>query len=234
MPASELARIVRPEAGMNHLTFSLMLLLAAALKAQATPPENAADSLALASAAAVTEAAPAVTATTESAPAATAVSPTAVTSTVHTSAPTQPLFGPDLKRRTAPPANDALGGGSLVRYLGSMALLVLLFGGAWWLLKRLQGSRQGRQAPGLRMMSKLAISPRQSVVLVRVHGEDVLIGVTAERLNLLARYALLDGEDLPEGEQAEDDPAEMVMPLASADREVSRETLASFEEFTRP
>ena len=68
-----------------------------------------------------------------------------------------------------------------------MLLLVLaLIPAALWTLKRLQNIRPPGAARALELTGSLALGPRERVVMVRVDGRTLVLGVTAQQVTLLA------------------------------------------------
>lgn len=77
-------------------------------------------------------------------------------------------------------------GTMLLTTMGYLALLLGVIFLAYYLLKRfgIHGGFQG--GPGApRLLSRLMLGNRQSVVVVRFRGRDMVLGVTEERINLL-------------------------------------------------
>lgn len=72
-------------------------------------------------------------------------------------------------------------GGSLL----ALALVVGLILGLAWLLRRLPGSAALRGHPELRLVASLAVGMRERVVVVVAGGQQLVLGVTAERITLL-------------------------------------------------
>ncbi len=87
------------------------------------------------------------------------------------------------------PATTGLGG-----TLAALAVVVALILGLAWLVKRLPGTGL-RPLQGLRVVTSLAVGPRERVVLVDVGGQQLLLGVTAHNVTLLHTLPepLLDG-----------------------------------------
>ncbi|GIX37340.1 MAG: hypothetical protein KatS3mg127_0579 [Silanimonas sp.] len=77
------------------------------------------------------------------------------------------------------PQGAGLGGTLLA--LGLVVGLILLLA---WALRRLPGGGL-RPLPGLRVVASLAIGPRERVVLVDCGGQQLLLGVTQQTVNLL-------------------------------------------------
>ncbi len=118
--------------------------------------------------------------------------PVTIAESDHAPTTDSALFGPGVTPR--PEAPKTVGyGRSLWRYLGSMGLMVILLGGAAYGLNRWRRNHFGaNHGQSLTVTSRLTIDARHGAVLLRVHGEEVLVGLTADRMEVLGRYALLD------------------------------------------
>jgi flagellar protein FliO/FliZ len=72
---------------------------------------------------------------------------------------------------------------------------------AYYLLKRLGiqgwGAHGGKDGP--RLISRLALGARQSVTVVRFRDRDLLLGVTEDRVSLLADVEAGEDEDRASG-----------------------------------
>lgn len=92
-------------------------------------------------------------------------------------------------------------GTTILVTLGYLCLMLGVIFLAYYLLRRIGfqgwGAHGGKDAP--RLMSRLALGTRQSVAVVRFRGSDLLLGVTDERISLLA------SDDVDESE-ADDAP----------------------------
>lgn len=77
--------------------------------------------------------------------------------------------------------------------------LILLFGGVGvWYLKRKAIMTNGSQAlMQIKVLTQFHLAPRKTLMVVRVAGESLLLGVTENQICLLKTLSLLD-EDLPE------------------------------------
>jgi len=107
----------------------------------------------------------------------------------------QPVFStttPDQKIKAAPSIN--LWG----RMFGSLAIVLVIFGGCAYGFKKWPGSK--KLAVKNRMIEVLAqhyVGPRKSLAVVRVAGESVLVGITENSITMLKTLSLLD-EDVPQ------------------------------------
>ena len=74
--------------------------------------------------------------------------------------------------------------GSVIRAVLSLLLVLLIIFSLAFYLKRFQHLSSGT-AGSLKVISSLALSPRERVVLVQVGEEQLLLGVAANSVNLL-------------------------------------------------
>jgi flagellar protein FliO/FliZ len=93
------------------------------------------------------------------------------------------------------PAVDS--GTTILTTLGYLCLLLGVIFLAYYLLKRLGIQGWGAQGGpgGPRLMSRLMLGNRQSLVVVRFRGSDLLLGVTEERVSLLTEVEAGDGDE---------------------------------------
>ena len=94
-------------------------------------------------------------------------------------------------------ATPDLGGSLLQLGLGFLVVLAVLFA-SLWLLKRLT-SPQGRTPGLMRVISSLAVGPRERVVLMEVGDQWLLVGVGPghiSKIGELPRQALTPGTDV--------------------------------------
>jgi flagellar biosynthetic protein FliO len=83
------------------------------------------------------------------------------------------------------------------RMFGSLAIIILMIGGAVYGLKKWPGSQKlGVRNRMIEVIAQHHLGPKKSIAVVRVAGEAVLIGVTDNNISILKSLALLD-EDLP-------------------------------------
>jgi len=94
-------------------------------------------------------------------------------------------------------ANDARSAPWYRTGLGALAVVLALIGVVFVLARRwLPSARIGSDHGIMRVAGRLAISPRQSLVLVRVGKRFVLVGVSPERVNAVCEIA--DAEEVAE------------------------------------
>lgn len=80
--------------------------------------------------------------------------------------------------------------------LFSLALIVAMIFGGLWLLKNLTQPRGGHSS-ALRVISGVAVGPRERVVIVEVGSSWLVVGVAPGSVNLLAETARLPIEPAP-------------------------------------
>lgn len=94
------------------------------------------------------------------------------------------------------------GSGGLASLVSVLGALLLLAGGAFFLLKGAKpfpGAQRNAAASPIKMVRSVAVGQRERVTLISYRGEVFMLGVTAGGISLIAR---MDEEALPEGEEA--------------------------------
>lgn len=87
----------------------------------------------------------------------------------------------------APALPEAGLGPAVFKMLGGMALVLGLMFGLYWLLKRwAPGRMTGGMGGGLRLVGRLPLGPRKFVGLVEVAGRVLVLGITEQKISLLA------------------------------------------------
>lgn len=78
----------------------------------------------------------------------------------------------------------------MLRFMGSMLLVLALLGGLLWGLKRLQTGalRPGGAARQLQIIEAVSVGPRQKIALVRVGNREVLVGVSPAQITALGQW----------------------------------------------
>ncbi len=77
----------------------------------------------------------------------------------------------------------------MLRYAGSMVLVLSLLGGLLWALKRMQtGVRTGGGIKKLQVIEAVSVGPRQKVALVRVGKREVLVGISPAQITALGNW----------------------------------------------
>ena len=79
----------------------------------------------------------------------------------------------------------------MLRFMGSMLLVLALLGGLLWGLKRLQAGalRPGGAARQLEIIEAVSVGPRQKIALVRVGNREVLVGVSPAQITALGQWS---------------------------------------------
>lgn len=85
-----------------------------------------------------------------------------------------------------------------LRMIGSLFIIGILAGAAWFYTKKMKyGNKKSSLAPEIKILSQHYLGPKKSLVIVRVAGESILLGVTDHNVNMIKNLSLLD-EDVPE------------------------------------
>lgn len=76
---------------------------------------------------------------------------------------------------------------NVLQYLLSFALVIGLLLGTLWALRKLQGGQGFIKRPHQRMqiIESLSVAPRQKIALVRIDGQDIVVGITPHQINIL-------------------------------------------------
>ncbi len=116
--------------------------------------------------------------------------------------------GPCLADPAKLPAAPGIAGPSLLPLLGGLIVVLAMIPAAAWLLRR-AGIAQRPSVSGLRVVSQLALGPRERVVIVEAGERRWLLGVSAAGITRLGT--------LPPGSRAEDAPGAEPTPGRFAD-----------------
>ena len=77
----------------------------------------------------------------------------------------------------------------MLRFAGSLILVLCLLGGLLWALKRMQtGVRPGGGLKQLQVIEAVSVGPRQKVALVRVGKREVLVGISPAQITALGNW----------------------------------------------
>jgi flagellar protein FliO/FliZ len=88
--------------------------------------------------------------------------------------------------------------GAMYRSLISVIIIFALGGLGLWYLKRKALRPDGKQAlMQIKMLTQFHLAPRKSLMVVRVAGESLLLGIAENQICLLKSLSLLD-EDIPD------------------------------------
>ena len=83
----------------------------------------------------------------------------------------------------------------MLRFAGSLVLVLGLLGGLLWALKRMQtGVRAGGSLKQLQVIEAVSVGPRQKIALVRVGNRDVLVGISPAQITALGNWPADDTE----------------------------------------
>ncbi|WBA08072.1 flagellar biosynthetic protein FliO [Salinivibrio kushneri] len=74
---------------------------------------------------------------------------------------------------------------SIVTMLLSLGLVLGLIFALAWLLRRLKVPGLAQQGDGITIVSQLAVGQKERILVVDIHGEQLVVGVTATSVNLL-------------------------------------------------
>ena len=110
----------------------------------------------------------------------------------------------NLDEKSGSEVPGASAGGSLVRTVVGLAIVIAVIYGLYWVLKQVKSSREERASgQGLGTLATLPLGPNRSLQLVRAGRELVLIGVSEHGVTPVRTYSedeaeavgLLDLED---------------------------------------
>lgn len=86
-------------------------------------------------------------------------------------------------------AASPVSGGDALKMLGALAAVIgTLVGGVWFLRRMAPGVASGSDNRLIEVLSRSAVGPKQSLVLVRVGSRMVLIGVSPESMQKLVDF----------------------------------------------
>jgi flagellar protein FliO/FliZ len=99
-------------------------------------------------------------------------------------------------------------GGSIVRTLIALVLVVALIYGVTWVLRKIKRHEGKAVGSGLQSVASLPLAPGRSLALVRAGSDFVLVGVAEHQVTPIRRYTedeareagLLDDDELLSGE----------------------------------
>jgi flagellar protein FliO/FliZ len=104
---------------------------------------------------------------------------------------------------------DASTGGSIVRTIVGLAIVIGVIYGLYWVLKQVKSSREEKASgQGLSAIATLPLGPSRSLQLVRAGRELVLIGVSEHGVTPVRTYSEDEAEavGLLDVEELDDDP----------------------------
>src|ERR687894_383508 len=115
----------------------------------------------------------------------------------------------DLDEKSGSEVPGASAGGSLVRTIVGLAIVIGVIYGLYWVLKQVKASKEEKASgQGLSALATLPLGPNRSLQLVRAGREIVLIGVSEHGVTPVRTYSedeaeavgLLDLEDEEPGD----------------------------------
>lgn len=92
--------------------------------------------------------------------------------------------------------SSAEGPGPFSRMLMGFAVLAILAGGGYFVVRRYGKPGPRKNAPQIKILTQHWLGPKKSLAIVRVAGESILIGVTDQNISMIKSLALLD-EEIP-------------------------------------
>jgi flagellar protein FliO/FliZ len=78
---------------------------------------------------------------------------------------------------------------TLLKSFGMLCLVLALLIAVLWLLRRLYHHSAGGQPGLIQILASSYVAPKEHIVLVDVLGEKLLLGVTAQQINLLTKIS---------------------------------------------
>ena len=101
-----------------------------------------------------------------------------------------------VKLDDAPTAQPATGGGSMVRTIVGMAIVIGVIYGLYWVLRQVKSSREeSASGHGLASIATLPLGPSRSLHMVRAGREIVLVGVSEHGVTPIRTYGLEEAEE---------------------------------------
>jgi flagellar protein FliO/FliZ len=109
--------------------------------------------------------------------------------------------------QTTVPAYSGSTTSSLASMAGSLVLVLALIFAFAWLMRWMQGARQSR-GTGLRVEGSMQVGAKERVVVLQAGETRLLLGVTAQQVSLLHRFA--------DGVSDEAEPMQPMQPAGAA------------------
>ena len=85
---------------------------------------------------------------------------------------------------------------ALMKMLAALALVLAVVVGLYWLSRRLMPGKVAGAGSGMRVLGRLGLGGRKSVVMVEAAGKVLVLGVAGDRVNLLCEVD--DPEEISE------------------------------------
>jgi flagellar protein FliO/FliZ len=113
-------------------------------------------------------------------------------------------------KATATKVPGSSAGGSIVRTIVGLAIVIAVIYGLYWVLKQVKSSREEKASgQGLAAIATLPLGPSRSLQLVRAGREIVLIGVSEHGVTPVRTYSEDEAEAIglldPDGDYEDDD-----------------------------
>jgi flagellar protein FliO/FliZ len=128
----------------------------------------------------------------------------------------------DLDEKSGSEVPGASAGGSLVRTIVGLAIVIGVIYGLYWVLKQVKASREERASgQGLAPIATLPLGPNRSLHLVRAGGEVVLLGVGEGGVTTIRTYGEHEARALglvTDDDDPQDPPAGVTLPGVPAAR----------------
>ena len=100
-------------------------------------------------------------------------------------------------KAAAPAAHSASSGGSIVRTIVGLAVVLGVIYGLHWVLKQVKTSKDSAEAgEALETVASLSLGTNRSLHLVRVGGEIVLLGAGEHQITPIRRYSEAEAHSL--------------------------------------
>ena len=77
--------------------------------------------------------------------------------------------------------------------LGMMFVLVAMFG-AFWVVKKLQNKANVFGGKSIQIIEAASVGTRERLVVAHVDGRKILLGVTAQSINMLVELEMTEGD----------------------------------------
>jgi flagellar protein FliO/FliZ len=113
-------------------------------------------------------------------------------------------------------ASSANTGGSIVRTLIALVLVVSLIYAVTWILRKIKRHEGKAVGSGLQSVASLPLAPGRSLALVRAGSDFVLVGVAEQQVTPIRRYTVEEAREA--GLLDDDDDDDLLVGSATAGR----------------
>jgi flagellar protein FliO/FliZ len=140
-------------------------------------------------------------------------------------------LGADTKEQAT---SAAPGGGSLVRTIVGLAVVIGVIYGLYWILKQVKAAREDKAlGTGLKTVATLPLGPKGAMHLIRAGDEVVLVGVGEAGVTPIRTYGEHEARALGLiADEADDAPGDPILLPAETVEEVRPGFLASLRRMT--